>query len=129
MKYLAALLVTAGIISQLAYSFGKPEHSILESNVIENKDGSYKVQFKIKPKKDIKVTYDAPWSLTLKNAKGTVLTKDKFKKEDFKKELIGFSVDIKAAKNFSFDYALAAFVCTKDKTRCYREVHKGTFKH
>ena len=115
------------IVSVTAYGFGKPQHSKVSVQSTP-KDGNLEFVFKIEPNSDMSVTFDAPWTLDIKNAEGLTLSKEKLKKSDLDQKLPGFKVSTTAApkaKSGEVEYKLVSFICTKDKTRCYREVHKG----
>lgn len=120
------LLIAGALLSaKMAFAFGAPEHSAV---VIDAKDQGTEKQFtvKITAKEGMAVNFEAPWKLEVKDHDGLALAKTSFVKADMDEKLPGFVVQGKTEKpSGSFDYNLTAFVCTKDKTQCFREVHKG----
>lgn len=82
--------------------------------------------FEVTPLQNLMINEDAPWSLNVTSG-GVKFTRDKLKKEDYNPKIPGFSITLvelpKAPSELS--YELTAFICTKDKGRCYREVVKG----
>jgi hypothetical protein len=106
--------------------FGKPEHSTVSTKATNNGD-IVDVTVMVSADSDMQVTLDAPWKLTISNVSGANFGKSEFTKKDLDEKLPGFRLQSKVAadKKGSFDYKVISFICTKDKTRCYREVHKG----
>lgn len=122
-KLFAALLVTA--FAGAAYGFGKPQHSAVEVDVKDDAGGKQFV-LKVKPNSDMVVTLDAPWKLEVKGHEGLAFAKTTFNKADMDDKLPGFVVTGKTDKaKGDLEYSLTSFICTKDKTQCFREVHTG----
>ena len=97
-------------------------HAILQSAL--QKDGSMEIQFKVVPNDDMAITFDAPWQLTFKDHPGLKAEKKSFGVKELDQKLPGFAVKVQPEANSGdLKYKLIAFICTKDKTRCYREVH------
>ncbi len=112
--------------STFAFGFGEPKHSKVEVKASPTKTGTT-FDLKVVPNSGLKITLDAPWKLVIKNEKGVSFKSTTLKKGDMSEKLPGFHVASSSApKAGSFDYKLTSFVCTSDKTSCYREVHKGT---
>ena len=129
---LAAALFTAMTLpliwSEAALAFGKPEHSLVKAKAATGDQGQLNFEFKVEPNKDMQVTLDAPWQLKVSGHQGLVFEKTTLKKADLDEALPGFKLAASGkptVANGSVDFQLTAFICTQDKTRCYREVHKG----
>jgi hypothetical protein len=95
-------------------------------------DKKIEVEFKVKAHNDYLITLEAPWSIELSNPKGLSFynKKEVFKSKKMITKLPGFKekVQLKAgAKESSFDYKIKAFVCTKDKKRCFPQSLKGSY--
>ena len=120
-------LVATLLISSVAFGFGKPEHSTVE--VTNQKDGeSVAFTFKIKAKTDHVITFDAPWQLEIKDHNGLKFSETKLKKDKMDEKLPGYVVKTTGTPSTAkgeLEYRLTSFICTADKTKCYREVHKG----
>ena len=112
-------------------------------DVSAKKDGndSYQVNFAVKPQAGMQLTYEAPWKLTLVEASGLSYQGSARQKEkDNKKQYIytkaemddkipGYLVKInkQEKKPAEITYTLEAFSCTKDKSRCFKDVVKETY--
>jgi hypothetical protein len=81
------------------------------------------------PAKGLVINNDGPWKLTVENAQGfTVTNKTSTNYSDKTPGIVTLEAkaDAKAkSKKHSFDYQFTTFVCTADKSMCYREVLKG----
>lgn len=81
---------------------------------------------RVVPNEGLQLTYEGPWTLNITNMKNFNFEKTKFTKSDMNTDTGEFKISgAKLGKNWNADYELVSFVCTKDKTRCFREVHKG----
>jgi hypothetical protein len=84
------------------------------------------VTFQVTPLQNLIINEEAPWTLAV-TGMGVKLVRDKLKKEDYNAKIPGFILSLvelpKAPSELS--YELTAFICTKDKGRCFREVLKG----
>lgn len=109
------------LIAAISFGFGKPEHS----TVSVTKSGNT-INIKAIPNEGLKITYDAPWSLKFKNVKGVELEKNSMKKDELNTSDASYNIKFSpASKDWNADFEFVSFVCTEDKTKCYREVHKG----
>lgn len=116
-------------ISQAAYGFGQPKHSKVEINAAPSGD-KMALTFKIVATEGHAVTFDAPWKLDIKKHDGLTFGKATFSKADMDEKLPGWSLTSStqpAQAAGDIEYQLVSFICTADKTQCYREVHKGTY--
>ncbi len=97
--------------------------------------------FKIEPHKDLAISHDAPWSAKLTNVNNLSPEALSLAKKDFDPKIPGFKFALgtpqdkgkpgttkagdKNPSPSSFDYTVTAFICTVDKTKCFRDVIKG----
>ena len=119
------------ILAYFSMAFGE-KHSTVEvqSKVQEQKAA---LDFKIKADDSYMITIEAPWSITLSKPSGLSFKnkKEVFKSKNMNKELPGFKEELQldpSAKKHSFDYKIKAFVCTKDKKRCFPQTLKGSYE-
>lgn len=137
MKLLATYFLAAFTASQaLAAVISKGTNSTLS---IERTQEN--LVFKIEPHKDLAISPDAPWSVKLANVNNLSPETLNLAKKNFDLKIPGFKIALGTAQNkekhgtakdgdkkpipSSFDYTLTAFVCTVDKTKCFRDVIKG----
>ncbi len=137
MKFLAPYFLAAISTSQaLAGVVSKGANSTL---AIERSQEN--LVFKIEPNKDLAISPDAPWSVKLTNVSHLSPETLSLTKKDFDLKIPGFKIPLETPQGkeksgagkaggktptpSSFDYTLTAFVCTVDKTKCYRDVIKG----
>ncbi|MBF0441595.1 MAG: hypothetical protein HQK54_06795 [Oligoflexales bacterium] len=115
----------------LITGFGEPKNSTLEVNVTKNKEETLTLLFKVAPKENMSITVDAPWELTMTDTEGLSLKTDKniFTTKAFDPKIPGFRVEsgkINTSKASGVvSYKLKSFICTKDKSQCFQEIHKG----
>lgn len=116
------------LISPITYAnTNKPQYGALEF-ANKAKGDTLEIQLIVKPVPGHKVSFDAPWSLELSDAKGVQFTQTQLKKDDLQQDLPGFAIKGQwqvGSKEVSFAYKMIAFICTTDATRCYREVYSG----
>jgi hypothetical protein len=128
--HLTLLFILNFISANQAYAFGTPEHSkvIVTSKKLDNKQIEF--QFQIVANKGMKITFDAPWELSIKKHKGLKLDSDRLKVKALDKKIPGFIVKSEkiTQMNGEIEFKLVSFICTSDKTRCFREVHKEKFE-
>ena len=111
-----------GIASALGVEHAKVDASAkLDGKKVE-------LTFKAIPDAGMKINLEGPWKLDVKAHDGLELAKSTFTKAEMQEGLPGFVVKSTAAptkKSGEVEYALTVFVCTEDKTACFREVHNG----
>ncbi len=95
-------------------------------------DKKIEVEFKVKAHNDYLITLEAPWSIELSKPEGISFSnkKDVFKSKKMIEKIPGFKETVElqdGAKESSFDYKIKAFVCTKDKKRCFPQSLKGSY--
>lgn len=117
---LLSAYATLGIASEPS-KLSNDKYSQVVIEKVKNK-GDIKFNFKVKIAEGIKYNWDGPWKFKFK---GEGVTEKTMGTSDFDKTLGGYAVTVPADSK-SLEYRLTAFVCTKDKTRCFREVHKET---
>ena len=118
---LSSLLLSAGAFA------AAPEHAKIDAAADKAGD-KVELRFKVVPESGLHVNMEGPWKLELTGTDGLGLQKTTFAKGDMDEKLPGFVVKTaaKPAKAAGdVEYKLTAFVCTDDKTQCYREVHTG----
>ena len=115
--------------SSMAMASGTPEHSHVEVSQMAAPDG-LALTFKVKPHDGMTATMDAPWKLEVED-KDLVFSKNPLVRSDVDASLPGFVLKATTQPTHTkglLKYTLTSFICTKEKTQCYREVHSGTFK-
>lgn len=116
------------IAAFIGFGFGnKPEHSSVEVTSTKKGD-NLEFTFKVKPTAGIHITLEAPWKLALKQTDGLAFASTDLNKAAMDDKLPGYVVATTAAPgkvSGKMAYALTAFVCTENKTQCFREVHNG----
>jgi hypothetical protein len=109
------------------------KHSTVKTKV-QVEDNQLTVDFMVEPNEDMQITIDqAPWSLSIKEATNLTTPAAELNQDQksFRKDLSGFQLTApikEGAKSGELKYQLKAFICTKDKTRCYPQFHNGQVK-
>lgn len=129
MKHVILAVATLGglLTAPLAFGFGEPTHSKIEISSAPAGD-QMEFTFKVVASDGHTVTFDAPWKLDLKKHEGLTFETAALNKTTMDEKLPGWKVKTTAqpaAGQGDLEYQLIAFICTTDKTQCYREVHKG----
>jgi len=90
-------------------------------------DKRVELTFKTLPSTDLAINKDGPWKLELLSSGKLKFDKKEFKRTEWKEDIAGFTVVSSPAKtkNETIKYKLTAFICTKDKSQCFREVVEG----
>ncbi len=98
-------------------------------SISSKKDGkNVALSFTTHPGTGLKINAEGPWKLEIKEAKGIKLDKLELKRDAWKEDIAGFQVSgtpAADAKNVEIQYKMTTFVCTTDKSMCYREVVDG----
>jgi hypothetical protein len=101
-------------------------HSKVEAKS-SSKDGQVILQFSIKTDADNVVNDEAPWKFELKKFDGLKVETPLIKGSDLVKTLPLLTVKATpTAASGTAEWSLVAFVCSKDKSNCFRDVHNGT---
>lgn len=90
-------------------------------------DKRVELTFKTLPLTDLAINKDGPWKLELLSSGKLKFDKKEFKRAEWKEDIAGFTVVSSPAKTKgeTIKYKLTAFICTKDKSQCFREVVEG----
>ena len=120
-----ALLFLTMALSGQAFAFGEPRNS---SVAVDAKPQGQNLQlaFKVSPKAGLHINLEGPWKLEIKNTGGLAFAKTTLVRTDMDEKLPGFILTTTAKPaqaHGEVAYKLTAFVCTNDKTQCYRDVH------
>ncbi len=85
--------------------------------------------FVIQPKDGYALNFEGPWMLKLYQPETKTLLHS-LDTSALNQDKGLFFIDAAKAKTLgnTFDFELVAFLCTKDKSKCFREVYKGTEK-
>lgn len=99
----------------------------VEVTALGQPDNRVQFTFKTIPSGDLVVNKDGPWKLEIISSGKIQFDKKELKRADWKEDISGFSLISTPAKIKSekIKYKLVAFVCTKDKSQCFREVVQG----
>lgn len=119
-RFLAAPLVL------LLCAYATPQHSKVDTKLTFDKDDATFV-LQVVPNDGMALTFDtAPWKLSLENAEGLMVERKDltWTAKEVDQKTGAFTIKGKAKPNGKFSFKLNAFVCTKDKTRCYPQMHK-----
>lgn len=124
-----------GLVSTNGYArkmFSSLEITKIQSTGDVKNQKNKQLQFKIVPKPGLVVNEDGPWSLDITTSEKSSLTlmKTKYSKKEMDLKLPGVVVSYEKSGTevSSLDYKFLAFVCTKDKKKCYFDIHKGTYE-
>jgi hypothetical protein len=90
-------------------------------------DKRVELTFKTLPNADLAINKEGPWKLEVLSSGKLKFDKKEFKRGDWKEDIAGFTLLSSPAKtkNEQVKYKLTAFICTKDKSQCFREVVEG----
>lgn len=115
-------------------AFLDPVHSKLTINIEAIGDCKARLVFKVSPDADMKLTPDAPWSVTIAKDSGFIFedNQNEYKNKHLDRKLPGFNVmaepQNRTKPSGEMQYELRSFVCSKDGSKCFPELHKGTYK-
>ena len=121
---LVTLFVTC--ISFQAFAAGKAKVNVTAKKL---NDQNVELTFKTIPADGLAINSEGPWKLEIKDPGQLKFEKMELKRSDWKdKEATFTQTGTVAGKgnSSSVSYKLTAFVCTKDKGQCFREVIVGT---
>ena len=133
--YLTLGLLLWSATDDRSFGFGKPEHSTLKIEMNTIIPRATEFSFQVVPNQDMKATMEAPWKLSVDNNKGVLFATKELSLDKLiqgsKAVTVNPSFKLVSTKPLaetgSFEYRVVSFICTKDQTRCYREVHKGHY--
>lgn len=125
MKQVKWIWLVVGALSSASYGFAKASSKASVQITSVKDKGAAKLVFKTVPKDGLVINHEGPWSLDIKNITGAKSTVTSLKRGDWKEDSASFDLPVVAnasAKEADVQYKLVSFVCTKEKTQCYREV-------
>jgi hypothetical protein len=113
--------------SSIAEGAGRASVSISAQSISPKK---IELTFTTQPTTGLVINHDGPWKLEIKDAGGIKPEKLELKRTEWKEDIGGFIVPAnpQGKKNTDIKFKLVAFVCTKDKSQCFREVIESTSK-
>ncbi len=99
----------------------------VEVTALSQPDSRVQFTFKTVPHGDLVVNKEGPWKLEIISSGKIQFDKKELKRPDWKEDIAGFLLTSAPSKTKSekIKYKLVAFVCTKDKSQCFREVVQG----
>jgi len=124
-KIIHTLFFTLSLFSTVpAFAAGKATVTV---NAKTTQDGRVELTFKTTPADGLAINKEGPWKLELKSSGKLKFEKKEYKRADWKEDFAGFSLTSEPTKEKSDNvkYKLVAFICTKDKSQCFREVIEG----
>jgi hypothetical protein len=120
-------LALASTIGGIALADG--DHATVTVEAVPAAASNLEFHFTVVPAAGLHINMEGPWKLELTGTNGLTFAHTTFAKGDMDKAVPGRFVATTTAKPAApagdVEYALTAFVCTDDKTQCYREVKKG----
>lgn len=125
------LIIVLSIAAASAYASGKASSRATVNVTAKSVAGKkLELRFSTQPADGLVINHDGPWKLEIQDAGSIKLEKTELKRSDWKEDIGGFVVTANAEQKKSTDikYKLIAFICTKDKTQCFREVIETTAK-
>lgn len=129
------VLLTILVVANVGFSQGRL-HSKLEIKATEHKNNQKEIVFTVTPDAGMKINFDdkkpetVPWQLEIKNPQGLKVPKLKLEYADFDRDKGQFrfvAANEGKVPERGFDYRLVAFVCTQDKSQCFRDVFKASW--
>lgn len=128
-KFLPFILGISAIV--IATSQANPAlaagKATVEITATELKDKKIELSFTTKAATGLVINTDGPWKLSIKDAGTIKLDKMEYKREDWNEKNATFTAaGVPSAKKTSeINYKMIVFVCTKEKSQCFREVVEG----
>ena len=104
-----------------------PSHSQVETKVIPEGE-VLRFDFKITYPQGLHLNREAPWKLELTSSPSLKFNQTVWDRTALDDKLPGFHAKTTAKPNDpkgTLSYTLTAFVCTDDKSQCFRDVLKG----
>lgn len=131
MKQFRWIWSVVGILTLASYGFAKASPKATVQITTSKDKGTTKLVFKTVPNDGLVINHEGPWSLDIKNITGVKSNVSTLKRTDWKEDTATFDLPVVAdagAKEAEVQYKLVSFVCTKEKTQCYREVIENKTK-
>ena len=123
-NFLASFFVLL-VSTSTAFAAGKARVTVAAKSIAGNK---IELTFQTTPADGLAINGEGPWSLDVVDAGKITPAKKSYKRPEWKSDVAGFVVtaDASGQKSADIKYKLVAFICTKDKTQCFREVVDST---
>lgn len=121
MKNIIAILIIT-FATTTVFAAGRAKVEVTAKKISEQK---VELTFKTVPSDGLSINAEGPWKLEIKDPGSLKFEKLELKRADWKEKDAAFTqtASIAAkAKSSAVAYKLTAFVCTKDKGQCFREV-------
>ncbi len=121
------LLIASVLAAASATALAADVHSKVKVDTVPDGDNLV-FTFTNVPDDGLVTNLEGPWKLDLKSAPGLKLAKTTFARAELDEKNASFSFKTTAkpeGKEGVIEYKFITFVCTKDKTTCYRDVHEG----
>ncbi len=127
---LGILVCCLGVWASIAFG-GADSSNLTSIEVVKEaqKNQTLSFKFEVKIPTDLVFNGEGPWKLKLKKHDGLSFEKTEWGAKDVDSNIPGFLIVTNQkpqSKAGLLEYSLTAFVCSKDKSKCYREVHNGT---
>jgi hypothetical protein len=120
-KIVLAALSIVSFMTPMAYAAGKATVNVSAKSISSKK---IELTFKTQPAEGLVINHEGPWKLEIKDAGTIKPDKTEWKRSDWREDIGGFMVTANpgSQKSAEIKYKLVAFICTKDKSQCFREV-------
>ncbi len=128
-KFLPFILVISAIV--IATSRANPAlaagKATVEITATELKNKKIELSFTTKAATGLVINPEGPWKLTVKDAGTIKLDKMEYKREEWNEKNATFTATGVPSdkKTTDVNYKMIVFVCTKEKSQCFREVVEG----
>lgn len=122
---LVSYALTSSVIATQAFADAAKKATVNVTAEKGKNPGTFSVQFKTIAGNGLKINAEGPWKLDIKSATGLKFEKSEFKRDAWIESAAGFTAlgtNVGKAATADITYKLTAFVCTADKSMCYREV-------
>ena len=104
-------------------------HSKLNATVRKDSKGHRHFTFALTPGAGLVKNLEGPWALDVSDAPELSFQKPKLGKADLNETDLSFSLETSTppkTEKGKLNYKFVGFVCTADKSKCFRDVHKGS---
>ena len=120
-KRMIQTALAVSVLSPPVWAAGKATVEVSAKRLADKK---VELTFAAKPAAGLVINSEGPWKLTVVDPGSIKLDRSEYKREDWSEKNAGFSViAAPGAKNTAdLKYKMVVFVCTKEKTQCFREV-------
>ena len=121
MKNTLILILSSLLASTMTLAAGK---ATVEVTAKAQSGKKLELTFKTKPADGLVINHDGPWKLDIQNSGSIKPERTEYKRADRKEDTESFVVTAEhsGAKSGDIKFKMITFVCTKDKSQCFREV-------